>query len=193
MGRSLLMAGLAWLAATHLAVAGGPDPGGWVPESRQAAQALGGALIAELSSALAVSPVEAISVCSTRAPSIATEQSARFGATVGRTALRIRNPANAPAAWQREVLQQFARQLEAGADPATLEFAAEVNVGQVTERRFMKPIMTAPLCLTCHGDAVAPGLAQAIAERYPEDQATGFRAGELRGAFYVLWRDPGPE
>lgn len=189
----LLVVGLAWLAAIRPAAAGGPDPGPWVPASRQAAQALGGALMSELSAALAVSPVEAISVCSTRAPSIATEHSARLGATVGRTALRIRNPANAPAAWQREVLHEFARRLEAGADPASLEYVAEVKVGEATERRFMKPIMTAPLCLTCHGDALAPELAKIIAERYPEDQATGFAAGEMRGAFYVLWRDTGAE
>ncbi|RMG95091.1 MAG: DUF3365 domain-containing protein, partial [Candidatus Dadabacteria bacterium] len=29
----------------------------------------------------------------------------------------------------------------------------------------------------------APGLAAKIRELYPEDRATGFRAGELRGAF----------
>jgi len=189
MGRSLVLVGLAWLAAIHPAVAGGPEPEAWVEESRQAAQVLGRTLMAELSAALAVSPVEAISVCSTRAPAIAMEQSAGLGATVGRTALRVRNPDNAPAAWQREALEQFAGQLEAGADPGSLEYAREVEVDGIAERRWMKPIMTAPLCVTCHGDALAPELATAIAKRYPEDRATGFAPGELRGAFYVVWRD----
>ena len=189
MGRSLVVIGLAWLAVIHPAIADGPEPEAWIQESRQAAKALGGALMSELSAALAVSPVEAISVCSTRAPAIAAEQSADLRATVGRTALRIRNPDNAPAPWQREALEQFAGQLQTGADPASLEYAREVEVDGVAERRWMKPIMTAPLCVTCHGDALAPELATAIAERYPQDRATGFAPGDLRGAFYVVRRD----
>jgi hypothetical protein len=62
-------------------------------------------------------------------------------------------------------------------------------VDGATERRWMKPIMTAPLCLTCHGDALDPELAAVIAERYPADRATGFTPGELRGAFYVVWHE----
>jgi len=189
MGRSLVAIGLAWLAAIHPAIADGPEPEAWIQESRQAAKALGGALMSELSAALAVSPVEAISVCSTRAPAIAAEQSADLHATVGRTALRVRNPDNAPTPWQREALEQFAGQLQAGADPASLEYAREVEVDGVAERRWMKPIMTAPLCVTCHGDALAAEVATAIAERYPQDRATGFAPGDLRGAFYVVWRD----
>ncbi len=187
MGKGLVLVVLAWLASTPCAGAGEPGPEGWIRESRLAAQGLGGALMRELSAALAVSPLEAISVCSARAPAIAAEQSARLGAKVGRTALRVRNPANAPAPWQREALEDFARQLEAGADAAGLEYALEVVVDGATERRWMKPIMTAPLCLTCHGDALDPELAAVIAERYPEDRATGFTPGELRGAFYVVW------
>ena len=50
---------------------------------------------------------------------------------------------------------------------------------------WMKPIVTEPVCLVCHGKAVPEAVAAAIAERYPGDGATGFEAGELRGAFTV--------
>jgi hypothetical protein len=53
----------------------------------------------------------------------------------------------------------------------------------------MKPIVTAPLCLTCHGETLAPGVAAAVESRYPQDRAVGFAAGDLRGAFHVSWRD----
>jgi hypothetical protein len=43
------------------------------------------------------------------------------------------------------------------------------------------------LCLTCHGESLAPELAAAIARDYPGDAATGFKSGELRGAFRVVW------
>jgi hypothetical protein len=53
--------------------------------------------------------------------------------------------------------------------------------------------MTAPLCLTCHGPTLAADVAAAVAARYPRDEATGFAAGDLRGALYVVWRETAPE
>ena len=52
-------------------------------------------------------------------------------------------------------------------------------------RRFhyMKAIPVKELCTTCHGTQVEASLLQAIKARYPEDAATGFSVGELRGAF----------
>ncbi len=37
--------------------------------------------------------------------------------------------------------------------------------------------------MTCHGDTVDPGLKQKILALYPEDQAIGFRQGDMRGVF----------
>jgi len=49
----------------------------------------------------------------------------------------------------------------------------------------MKAIpMRAEPCLLCHG-APEPALKAEIDRLYPQDQATGFRPGELRGAFTV--------
>jgi hypothetical protein len=49
--------------------------------------------------------------------------------------------------------------------------------------RYMKAIPTGELCLTCHGGSIDPDLAARIRAGYPKDQATGFKLGELRGAF----------
>ena len=179
-----------FLAAASLPVAAA-EPPAWVLESRSAAQALGGRLMGELTAALSDSPAAAIEVCSARAPQIAAEESAARGAVIGRTALRYRNPGNAPTAWQQRGLESFAAALAEGANPAALEFTEVVAEDGVEERRWMKPIVTAPLCLTCHGAApLAPEVAAAVQARYPQDQATGFAAGDLRGAFYVVWREP---
>lgn len=176
------------VAAAHDVAA---DPAPWVLDSRAAAQALGGQLMGELTAALARSPEAAIEVCSARAPQIAQELSQARGARLGRTALRVRNPDNAPQEWQRRGLESFAASLAAGADPATLEFTEVVKTGGAEERRWMKPIMTAPLCLACHGTTLSPEVAAAVADRYPADQAVGFAAGDLRGAFYVVSKDAG--
>jgi hypothetical protein len=50
---------------------------------------------------------------------------------------------------------------------------------------YVEPIVMQPLCVTCHGEEIAEPLRQRIAELYPEDRATGFRVGELRGLFWV--------
>jgi hypothetical protein len=52
----------------------------------------------------------------------------------------------------------------------------------------MKAIPTGGLCLACHGETIDPAVAGKIAELYPEDKATGFREGDLRGAFVVIDR-----
>ncbi|MBK6511624.1 MAG: DUF3365 domain-containing protein [Haliea sp.] len=53
------------------------------------------------------------------------------------------------------------------------------------EFRYMKAIPTGDVCTGCHGTQIAAPLANALKERYPADRATGFVAGDLRGAFSV--------
>ena len=45
-------------------------------------------------------PVNAVSVCNLTAPAIANTYSVRNGWEVGRTSLKLRNPKNAPDAWE---------------------------------------------------------------------------------------------
>jgi hypothetical protein len=160
----------------------------WLTQSRALAQQLSTDLKGELGSALASSGAAgAIEVCRTRAPQIAAQLSRQSGATVSRTALRVRNPANAPDDMQRAVLEQFADDLASGRVETPLEAAVEINRGGKIERRYMRAIVTDALCLTCHGPALAPDVAAAIAREYPNDQATGFEPGRLRGAVSVIW------
>jgi hypothetical protein len=49
----------------------------------------------------------------------------------------------------------------------------------------MKAIPTGGLCLQCHGKALAPPVAEKLAELYPGDKATGYEQGDLRGAFVI--------
>ena len=51
------------------------------------------------------------------------------------------------------------------------------------EFRLMKAIPTGEACLACHGGSIKPELAALIDQYYPEDEARGFKLGELRGAF----------
>ncbi len=65
-----------------------------------------------------------------------------------------------------------------------------VQTDDLREFRYMKAIAIpkgAP-CLICHGENIDPGLHAKIKGRYPEDEATGFKEGDLRGAFSVRQR-----
>ncbi len=127
-------------------------------------------------------PVEALGVCQIKAPAIAARISGELGLTVSGTSLKARNPANAPNEWQVQVLTAFEARKTAGENPANLSHADVVD----QEFRFMKAIPTAPVCLACHGERLGPAVSARLTELYPLDRATGFRQGELRGAFVVV-------
>ncbi len=157
-----------------------------VAASRKAAGALGEALREKLMAAMKTEgPIGALGVCNTAAPGIAQSKSAELGLKIGRTSLKLRNPSNAPDAWERSVLEGFEKKLAAGADPATLEHHETVETNGKKTLRFMKAIPTGEPCLTCHGKAIAPDVAAEIKRLYPQDAATGFELKTLRGAFTV--------
>jgi len=128
-----------------------------------------------LRAGLTEGPVEAIAACRLRAPEIASRLS-RDGVRVGRTSHRLRNPANAPPDWVRPILDAYL----ANPSARTPRTTALPN----GRSGYVEPILAQPLCLTCHGQALAPDVAARIRELYPEDEAVGFEVGDLRG---VLW------
>jgi len=176
---------LAASLALPTAAFGDAEPPEWVAEARQKSAQLGSRLVEALREALVSrGPAGGVEVCNTRAPEIAGRISDdRF--EVGRTALRVRNPNNAPDDWETSVLERFEHSMSRGADPAGLEaWHIETTDGERVGR-YMKAIPTGPQCVLCHGENVAPALRETIQRLYPRDQATGFAPGELRGAFSV--------
>ena len=75
----------------------------------------------------------------------------------------------------------------AGADPATLEHY-EVVADETGSRafRYMKAIPAQGPCLTCHGTNIPAEVTAALEGAYPQDQATGFAEGDIRGAFTII-------
>ncbi len=154
--------------------------------SRSAAQSLQRSLLRALSEALAEGgALTAVTVCREKAPLLAEAASKENGVPVRRTALRVRNPANAPDAWEKAVLLDFEERVRKGEDPRTLERWEVRSEEGRTVFRYLKAIPTTEPCLRCHGPSLEENLARRIRELYPEDRAVGFRAGELRGAFSV--------
>jgi hypothetical protein len=157
---------------------------GGVVAARSAADALQREIFAALTEAIAASgPGGAIGVCNEKAPQIAARLSRQTSVDIGRTALRVRNPANAPDQWEKDQLAIFAAALASGKPAAGMERFKVERGADGWRVRWMRPIMVQPVCTTCHGKNVDPGLMEVIGALYPADQATGFEVGELRGAF----------
>ena len=156
------------------------------PFAHGAAVALAGGLMRELMAALEEGDaVSSIGVCGEAASRIAAEVSEEKGVEVGRVALRLRNPANEPDAWERAWLE--ASRGTRGENPAApLGEYRDLPDGRM-EYAYLMPIYTAPLCMQCHGGPanLGPGVSEALAKAYPDDQATGFELGSLRGAVRV--------
>ena len=161
-------------------------------QSRALAGQFAGELMTALQNAMAAAgPADAIEVCGRQAPEIAARLSRLSGAHVSRVSSRFRNPQNAPDAWQLEALERMRAvmsQTPTPPDPATLPERFELD--DRGGARYLKAIAIAPLCLTCHGEAVTGEVAGQLDEAYPYDRATGYRLGELRGAFSVDWPAP---
>ncbi|NQY26074.1 MAG: DUF3365 domain-containing protein [Piscirickettsiaceae bacterium] len=130
-------------------------------------------------------PIEAISVCNQVAPAISAELSKKYDFDISRTSLKVRNPSNEADPWEKEILFQFDSLKQQGEDIKTLFVSEAITQSGRHEMRMMKAIPTGKVCLTCHGSNIDPVVQAKLNELYPNDQATGFKLGDIRGAFTV--------
>lgn len=138
-------------------------------------------LQAALQQGLARGPAAAIDACRVRAPAIAAAQS-RSGVRMGRSSHRLRNRANAPPGWVAPVLDAYTN--GAGDRRPWVVSAGPGRTG------YVEPIYIQPKCLLCHGAELSAPVATQLQALYPDDHATGFRAGDFRGVFWVEFPTP---
>lgn len=105
------------------------------------------------------------------------------GMELKRTSFRYRNPENAPDPAEEMALRHFENALqEYGEAPSSY-------VQKVSEDayRYYQPLFVGEVCLRCHGDpeSMDPAVLEALGERYPQDLATGYDAGDFRGVVRV--------
>jgi hypothetical protein len=148
----------------------------WAARGAEALKPYKASLQAALRSGLAKGQQHAISVCSLEAPQLADKAGAP-GVRVGRSTDRARNPKNKPADWLAPVVAAYA------SNPAAAK-------PQVVHREngavgYVEPIFVQKTCLMCHGDMISEPVRYALAERYPDDKATGYKEGDFRGVFWV--------
>lgn len=153
-------------------------------EAQGLVKQFGGQLKPELKKAMkSGGPVAAVEVCQQKAPAIAAAIAKESGWNITRVSLKPRGANAAPDSWEKQALEKFDSQRLAGDDVKKMQYAEMIATSQGSEFRYIKPIQTGGICLQCHGEQVAEPIKQALAKYYPNDKATGYKQGEIRGAF----------
>lgn len=147
-------------------------------------------LMAEVTTALAAGgPVAAIDVCHVKALPLTGEKLSNLPqvTAVKRTSLKLRNPRNAPDAAEQAALTEMERRIAGGGAGPDFLVQKLTRPGAAPEWRVYRTIRLQPACLTCHGpsEQQSPELREALRLRYPQDQATGYQAGEWRGFIHA--------
>lgn len=134
-------------------------------------------------------PLGAVQFCANSALALTEEinRNAKKGIRVKRVSEKFRNPANAPDNLDKVAFKYFAeRKKETGEYPAEFILRQRYKKDKDIEIfRYYEPLLIQKPCLVCHGDAIKPDVAAAIKSRYPNDLATGYKLGELRGLIAV--------
>jgi hypothetical protein len=162
-------------------------------EVRNAAVQRGKAIAAEtfsllssnLQSALQQGGVSnALPFCSLAASPLTAGMAGKHGVGLRRVTHKPRNPASRPDATELAVLKHFEAGLTGTNPPPPL--VTNFTAGTVT---FFAPIvLNNELCLKCHGEPARDISAENLAlihQHYPQDEATGFKLGQLRGAWRI--------
>lgn len=155
-------------------------------EARKAAGSLAQALGGELKQAMtAGGPEAAIGVCKDRAPKIAADVSQKTGMQVTRVSPKNRHPNAVPDAWEAQAQASLENRLAAGEKPETLDTWQVVDTPNGKVFRYAKALPVGAVCLNCHGENITDGVKAKLASEYPNDKATGYTAGMLRGLISI--------
>lgn len=127
----------------------------------------------------------AVIACSRTAQATTEKFAAETGRPIRRVSLKYRNPKDKPDGFETRKLKEFERLNRENRLPT--EHVEIVRKSGREYVRYLKPIVIQPMCLKCHGPAetIPQQVAIVLHAQYPEDRATGHRAGDLRGVFSV--------
>ena len=127
----------------------------------------------------------ALPFCSLAASPLTASMASKHGVALRRVTQKARNPADKVNADELSILRQFEAAIPASTNPPP---PIVTNFVASTATFFAPIILSKELCLQCHGVSgkdIAPENLAVIQRLYPQDEATGFKLGDLRGAWRV--------
>ena len=132
-------------------------------------------------------PAQAIPFCNQKAMPITDEISEKYEATIKRTSTNVRNEQNAPSARELEIMAEYQQMIS---EKKELKPIVEINNNK--QKHFYAPIILKANCLVCHGkvnETVSVKTDSIIKSLYPNDKATGYSEGDLRGVWSINFKN----
>lgn len=127
----------------------------------------------------------AIDYCNLNAVPLVDSLSMQYKATIRRVSKKNRNPGNVPSSMELQILEAYETQLADSVQPST-------NVQPLGDDRYLFTkaiVIDNTLCLNCHGtpeNGMLKTTKDFILTKYPDDKATGFSMGDLRGMWSIV-------
>ncbi len=125
--------------------------------------------------------VNAVSFCNERAMPLTDSLAKAYNCEIKRVSDKFRNPANKPTDTDLDIWTKIS-------SSKSMSPVVSAENGHIV---YYKPILIAmPACLKCHGSQskeIDSKTLEIIRKNYPEDQATGYKKGDLRGMWKITF------
>lgn len=141
-------------------------------------QKLGGELKAQMQTNGAIG---ALHFCSQNALNLTEQVAKETKTSLKRVSIHERNPVNKASTDETALMKRWEELLKNG---QPLPPNVIVNLSPTTAAYYKPITINNEACLKCHGN-VEGELAKAIKAAYPEDKATGYKMGDLRGMIAI--------
>ncbi|MEN3037576.1 MAG: DUF3365 domain-containing protein [Candidatus Kryptonium sp.] len=129
--------------------------------------------------------VGAIKACSNLAQEIIKAHQEKYGVYVRRISEKYRTRLDKPDDYEAKILKNLEELNKRNELPQ--EYYEIVTEKGEKYLRYFKPLLVQPMCLNCHGtdEFIRKEIKDFLKEKYPDDKATGYKAGDFRGAVSV--------
>lgn len=125
----------------------------------------------------------ALEFCNVKAMPLTDFLALHYGIELRRASHQPRNPVNQADSLEMAAIKEYIREIEQGRELKPVTYARDKTI------TYHAPIrIQGQLCLSCHGNPgtdITQSDFETIQELYPEDEATGFEVGELRGIWSI--------
>jgi hypothetical protein len=131
----------------------------------------------------------AIKFCNVQAYPITNEKAEKHKVEIKRLAIKNRNQDNKADNEAKALMVYYENLKNMNRDLSKLDTTILQPNGKI---RFLKPIVLQGQCVVCHGkvgEQITDNTYKLITALYPEDRATNFQAGDLRGIWSISFEE----
>lgn len=128
----------------------------------------------------------AIDYCNVHAIPITSNFETTYNVKIRRVGTLIRNDKNKPDEMESEVIRMFQSNIDNKRDtnPVVMKIGENYH--------YFNYIRTKSMCLNCHGvkgETLQENVYNKILEKYPNDQAIGYKENDLRGIWHIIFNN----